>query len=329
MMKKIILTFLALFVFLLAPTEAKAQGGQVLGVHILNPFELDDVSELLGVTQSENQWRYVTIPFTLDDLNKVDDWSQFFDKARRRRIIPLIRLSTRFENGSWKIPTRIEVVEMLEFLARQDWPTVDKHIIVFNEVNHANEWGGRLDPVGYTRIFRFASSWAHSQGKNFIVMPAALDLAASNGGQTMEAFNYLNQMYWADNEIFSYLDVWNSHSYPNPGFSSSPERIGQNSLRGFEHELDYLKNKTGRDYLVFITETGWRANSSTLPWLESYYSYALENIWSDPRIIAVTPFLLHGSPGPFSSFSFIDQNGQPTAQYRALQSALAKRSEGG
>ena len=131
-------------------------------------------------------------------------------------------------------------------------------------------------------------------------------------------------MLEANPEIFNAIDIWNSHSYPNPGFSASPTRVGQNSMRGFEVELKYLKQKTNKDYLVFITETGWIVNASTQRYLESYYTYALQHIWSHPQIVAVTPFLLRGDPGPFKAFTFLDEDSQPTVQYRALQRAMAK-----
>jgi hypothetical protein len=88
-----------------------------------------------------------------------------------------------------------------------------------------------------------------------------------------------------------------------------------------------LKKKTGRDLRTFITETGWVENASTSRWLESYYTYAFQHIWSDPRIIAVTPFVLRGDPGPFAGFSFLDKNNRPTIQYVAMQNALKKTNQ--
>lgn len=299
--------------------------GDVLGIHILNPYELQDAKALLAHDDAAaEEWHYVTIPLSLNDLSKHKEWQKFFDQARQMRVIPLVRLATRVENAMWQAPTRDEVVQLLDFLNELEWPTEDRYIIVFNEVNHAKEWGGRIDPQEYAEVLRFSSMWAQAQQKNYIILPAAMDLASPNGRETMEAFTYLNRMYAHDPDIFSFIDVWNSHSYPNPGFSASPYRNGQNSLRGYQYELNYLKQKTQREYQVFITETGWAETPATVRQLESYYTYALENIWNDPRIIAVTPFLLRGDPGPFSVFTFLDANSQPTRQYLALQSALAK-----
>lgn len=295
----------------------------VIGVHILSIGELSAAKELISVEHADT-WQYVTVPFTLADLEKKTEWQTFFTTAKEQKIIPLVRLATKFENGSWQVPNRKEIVDQLEFLSSLEWPTDKRHIIVFNEVNHAKEWGGRIDPGQYAAVLRFTSEWAHTEGKNFVILPAALDLAANSSGQTKEAFAYLEELLKADDQIFSVVDAWNSHSYPNPGFSASPLRTGKNSLRGYQYELAFLEKHGYANMSVYITETGWEENRSNSKSLASYYQYALTNIWSDPRIKAVTPFVLQGAPGPFAGFSFMDKNGAPTRQYQALRAALAQ-----
>jgi hypothetical protein len=317
---RVVLTSTLLY-FLCFPPVSHAVETAKLGMHVLSTTELIETSEFLALEQPD-QWHYLTIPFTLEDLAQEDKWREFFAIAKERKVIPLVRLVTEIEDDAWKIPTRKNIVDQLEFLARFEWPTPEKHIIVFNEVNHAKEWGNTIDPAGYADVFAFTSQWAHSHQEDFVVLPAALDLAAPNSRSTTEAFKYLSAMQSADPDVFLYADFWNSHSYPNPGFSSSPQRTGQNSLRGFEHELAFLKRETGRDFQVFITETGWEDSAATNRWLSSYYTYALQHIWSHPQVIAVTPFVYRGAPGPFAGFSFISASGEPTTQYHALLQAL-------
>ncbi|MBU0974510.1 hypothetical protein KKD03_02310 [Patescibacteria group bacterium] len=355
-MKKLLVSFILIFLTLLQSAGCvQAFDTSKLGVHILSIYELDDAKKLvtladdvlgtntevkIGVGTEKNtelvpqanfdyqNWNYVTIPLTLDDVksNKELEWQLFFDNAKRLKLIPIVRLTTEYapESSFWLVPNRKQIIEQINFLSKLSWPTKKKHIIVYNEVNHASEWGGRVDPEGYSNVLKFASSWAHTEETNFVVLPAAMDLVAPNGKSTLEAFNYLNQMYDLDPEVFSYIDVWNSHSYPNPGFIGSPTSYGKTSMRGFQYELNFLKYKTGKDYQVMITETGWKATLANSRWLESYYTYSMQHIWSDDRVIAVTPFLLKGSPGPFSNFSFYDENEQPTAQYSAYQNAIKK-----
>jgi hypothetical protein len=266
----------------------------------------------------------VTIPVGLSDLDKHEQWQAFFYKAKQARIIPLVRLTTRFntETNAWEVPSKHDIVVLSDFLRELPWPSDERYVIVFNEPNHAAEWGGEINPEEYGQILDFAADWFHTEQAEYTVLPAGLDFAAPNGPTTMEAFTYLDRLSAANPVVLSKLDAWNSHSYPNPGFVSSPQRTGQNSLRGFEYELAYLKEKTGRDFEVFITETGWRDTAATNRWLSSYYQYARQHIWSHPQVKAITPFILQGSPGPFAQFSFLDAAGQPTPQYWAFQQLL-------
>ncbi len=319
MLKNIKYLLLSLIVFVLSATPVTAMEDKILGVHLLSTQDINRAEQLLKV---EDDWHFLTIALTLDDLNQEKMWQDFFNQCRQKRFIPIVRLATRVENGVWIRPNRKQIVQMFLFLNNLDWPTDKLFLVVFNEVNHAKEWGGVVDVPSYVETLDFVSRWAHTEEREYIVLPAAMDLDAPDRHQTMEAFNYLNQMYRYDSSIFNKVDVWNSHSYPNPAFSSSPKMTGKNSLRGFIHELDFLKRKTGQDYKVIITETGWKANYQTKSWLEDYYLYAFQHIWSHPQVIGVTPFVLQGSPGPFSDFSFYDSNDQPTVHYSAFQKAL-------
>jgi hypothetical protein len=313
------------FLFLVSDVFAKcviAQtlNSQILGMHILHPDEINQFRQIY----KDEAWRFVTIPLTLDDVTKKTDWQKFFDQAYQFKVIPIIRLSTRFNTdlNAWQIPSRRDIVNLANFLSSLDWHQDEKFIIVFNEVNHAAEWGGKIDPLLYGGILKFTSDWFHSENKNFKILPAAMDLAANNSQATREAFSYLQSLYNFDQEIFDSIDYWNSHSYPNPDFAASPMRKGQNSIRGFTYELNWLKNKTGKDFDVFITETGWASSYLTNYYLDDYYFYALQHIWSDTRVKAVTPFLMKGSPGPFASFSFFDAANNPTVQLFSLQKAI-------
>ena len=49
-----------------------------------------------------------------------------------------------------------------------------------------------------------------------------------------------------------------------------------------------------------------------------YYNYAFANVWNDPDIVAVTPFLFSAQQGQFTNFSFINGSTK-TAKYYAIQ----------
>lgn len=318
---------LVLFLCIEMANTVYAQEAELLGVHILTTHDREDALKLLKTEKNKDKWHYITIPLPLSDLDKAEKWQQFFKDCKKDKLIPIVRLTTRFENGSWTRPSRKEIVSSFEFMNQLSWPTDKRYIIVYNEVNHAKEWGGWIDPVSYTQILEFVVNWAHTENANYQVLPAAMDLAAPNSAGTMEAFTYLSAMMAANPWIFDHIDYWNSHSYPNPAFSARPTTNGQNSLRGFEYELNFIKNKTGRELKVFITETGWVENRYTSSWLGNYYLYALQHIWSDSRVVSVTPFLLRGAPGPFASFSFFDEGGNPTKMFEAFQYGVLGVSE--
>jgi hypothetical protein len=295
---------------------------KILGVHILSPADLSNAKLLFKQGDMKDDWHFLTIPLALKDLNEPEGWQNFFRETKKYKFIPIVRLATKVEEGVWAQPTRYDIVQLFKFMDQLDWPTEKRYIIIFNEVNHAKEWGGVIDPLSYTQILEFATSWAKTEKANYVVMPAAMDLAAPNSAETMEAFTYLTKMLEYNPWIFDHIDLWNSHSYPNPAFSSSPILTGQNSIRGFEHELNFLKRKTGRDFEVIITETGWVQTSQTEPWLKSYYLYAMQHVWTHPKVVGVTPFLLRGAPGQFSDFSFFDRDNQPTKIFEAFRAGI-------
>jgi len=315
---KILLSLCIFFACALGQVQAK--NSRVMGMHILHPQEIDDVRRIY----TDEEWRFVTVPLTLEDLRKPDEWQKFFDQAYTKRLTPIIRLTTKHDPiaDAWKIPSRKDIVDLTKFMSSLEWHQSEKLVIVFNEVNHAKEWGGRLDPLLYVETLKFTSQWLRSENLGYKILPSAMDLAANNSADTREAFSYLNSMWQIEPELGEYFDYWNSHSYPNPEFSASPRKVGQNSISGFVHELAWLKKKTNRDFEVFITETGWASSYLVNYHLSEYYLYALRYVWSDPRVKSVTPFIMKGSPGPFASFSFFDAAGNPTVHTFALQKAI-------
>lgn len=313
---KLQLVLITLFLVLL---PIRAEAGEVLGIHILHPSELDRASALLKSDHYSQDWHYVTIPLSLDQLQEKEQWQHFFDAAYQQKVNPIVRMVTRYDPAAdaWAVPNRQEIVDWYTFLDSLAWPHPDRYVIFLNETNHRKEFGGYFDPVEYAQLLDFAARWGKHSG--YSVLPGAMDLAAPNGPDTREAFGYLSEMMAAQPDVFENIAYWNSHSYPNPAFSAPPTARGQNSLRGFEYELAWLQQQTGRDFQVFITETGWVDTPVTRSRLAAYYEYAYQNIWSDPRIKAVTPFILQGAPGPFANFSFLNEAGQPSTQYQAYR----------
>jgi hypothetical protein len=286
------------------------------GVHLLRPEELPLVLPYRGT----NHDFYVTVPYSVYDRRGLI-WNTFFKLADQNNITPLVRLVTQFENNSWQQPTRKDIVEATDFLSSLDWPG-KMHIILFNEPNHAAEWGGQIDPAGYAKTALFAARWLKTESKEYVVLPAGLDAAAPNGVETMDSFAFIKKMVNAEPELLSFIDGWTSHSYANPGFVGSAYSSGKQSIKGFESELNLLSQYGKENLPVYITETGWRQTESITPRLSQYYQYAADNVWNHDQVKAVTVFVLQASNGPFTEFSLLHPNGSPTPQLHALRRVL-------
>ncbi len=313
MKKLLLLTIFILFSLFFAP---KAFARPALGIHLLDPNELTQAIDLIEGT-AENPGA-VTVVLRADDHN-LAKWQQFFDIASRHNIKPIIRLATNMESDGWRRPNSRDLIHHATFLNFLDWHSDTLPIIIFNEPNHAVEWGGAVDPRSYADILTSAANIFHHKSKTYLVLPAGLDAAAPNSSVTMDSLVFLRQMLSANPDLISYIDGWTSHSYPNPGFVGSPYANGKSSIRGFTHELTFLKKYSPRDLDVYITETGWKKTPQNALRLPEYYSYAVNEVWVESQIKAITPFVFAAASGPFQAFSFTNPDGSPTPQYLALQ----------
>ena len=183
-MKKIIVGLVSLVglvgLALAWPTAAAA--APKLGIHVLDPKELTEAMELARNGS-------VTVVLRSDDKNK-QIWQEFLDKAAENNVMPIIRLATKVEGAGWKRPTKKDIVEHARFLSGLDWKRDELTLVMFNEPNHAAEWGGRVSPEDYAQVLAFAADWFHTEKKSYSVLPAGLDAAAPDSQSTMGKFGF-------------------------------------------------------------------------------------------------------------------------------------------
>ena len=278
------------------------------GIHLAKPSDedIEDASTL--VNGNGGSWGYVTLVMQEDDRN-TQQWQSTFDKLRELRLIPIIRLATKPEGSNWKRPSKDDADSWVIFLESLHWVVKERYIILFNEPNHATEWGGSVDASNYTEVAKAFAEKLHAKNKNYVVMMAGLDDAAPSAVPKYEdSGNYIEAVVsdvGADKyaELF---DAVSSHSYPNPGFAGSPNGYGKTSVRSYQWELNLLKDLGVKKELpVFITETGWNAEAVGRDTTADYLQNAFENVWlPDNRVKAVTPFILNYQGEPFLKFSF-------------------------
>lgn len=289
------------------------------GVHILFTSELEEAGRL--VNSNGGDWGYVTIPIQSKEKD-MEKWQKFMDEARSLHLIPIIRLATEgdyFDTKVWKKPKEEDILDFVNFLNSLNWPTKNRYIVVFNEPNRADEWGGEVNPSEYAKLLNYAVSVFKSKSFDFFVISAGMDNAAANTSFSMNEYEFLRQMNNSFPGIFSQIDGLGSHSYPNPAFSKPPQIQDNQSVGTFRFEKNLIQLFSQKNLPVFITETGWSRDKVSDNTAASYFEEAFKTVWTDENIVAVTPFLLRADHGPFVQFSLI-LNGERSETFKKIES---------
>lgn len=325
-MKKLLLLALVFALFMSVFTndsyaiyDPQSVQNNKFGIHILFPEEVGEAAAL--VNSSGGDWGYVTVPIRASDKN-LKKWQIFMDECKKNHLIPIVRIATEgdyFVEGSWEIPSKYYVIDFANFLNSLNWPTKNRYIVIFNEQNRGDEWGGTPDPFAYADILNYAVDIFKSRNKNFFIIFGGLDNAAPNVfGQYINQLDYIREVEYAIPGVLSRIDGIAVHSYPNPGFSSPPTYRGQNGIYAHDYVEGLVYQLTEKNLPIFITETGWSSNSIPFSTQAIYYRSAFENAWSDVNVVAVTPFLLLADLGTFNQFSFV-KKGEKTELYKKYQ----------
>lgn len=284
------------------------------GIHVADLNDISNASALVNSTGGD--WGYVTLVVQDNDMN-TSKWQELFNVMRRKHLIPLVRLATHPQGNSWTIPQEVDIDKWVNFLKGLTWPIENQYVILFNEPNHAKEWGDTINPEGYGKLLIQFAKKLKQASPNFFILPAGLDASASNDGVAIDEEEFIRRMIQANPDVFTYMDGWTSHSYPNPSFSGSPYGTGRGSLQTFLWEEDYfLQIGMTKRLPIFITETGWQHAEGKYPdqrllpsgTVASYIQSAAASIWQHPNIVAVTPFVYSYQDEPFDHFSWRQLN---------------------
>jgi len=279
------------------------------GIHVFDAGEIDKAAEL--VNNNGGAWGYVTVPIRADERN-LEKWTTFMTKCREKKVIPILRIASFAVGEHWMAPNEWDLVDFANFLDELPWPIKNRYVIVYNEPNQKNEWGGFLDPAEYARVLDRAADIFHKKNADFFVISAGMDDAAPNGPQTIESLNYLRQMNQAIPGIFSKVDGISAHAYGNPAFSTAPNLKSKMNITSYRFVQDQI-NAFGVDNLrLFLTEVGWNSSGVGEERVNLWYQTALKDYWIDEGIVAITPFVLEAHDGPFRGFSFVRENGSWT-----------------
>ena len=305
------------------------------GLHLSQTEDLNSAAKIIN-SQNGN-WGWATIVIQTNNLDK-NTWQNFFDNCRKNHVIPIIRIATVGEGENWKVPDYSDIDHIVSFLNSLNWPTQEQHVILFNEINHGSEWGGEVDIKDFVDKSSYAAKKFKETNPNFFILSCGLDLVAPEDLPKHEsAENVYKKIISLNPNYFDNIDGLASHSYPNNGFVGTPNDTGQHSIRGYQWELDLLKQLgVNKDLPVFITETGWphregienQNNFYTAKTTSNFLTEAITNVWSpDSRIKAITPFIYNYSQEPFDHFSWIDENNNLYPEYQQLIDLPKKQNE--
>jgi len=286
-------------------------------------MEVDEFLDLANklVNSNGGEWGYVLVPYNVKDYRD-DRWQRYFTRLNNLKLIPIIQLWDLDKNNADS-----EINDSANFLNTLPWPTKNRYISVFNEVNDSKFWHNQLNPEYYAKILDQTISTYKNVNENFFMLNGAFNASARNTLTTMDEEEFLIRMEKKVPGVLSKLDGWASHSYPQPNFTGSPLATGRNSIKAYDWELSMLKKRFGVNTLpVFITETGWphmeaetyRHDYLPITQVAQNLIYAYKNVWlPDERVVAVTPFTIRYNP-PYDNFSWVDKNNKPLFQFKTI-----------
>lgn len=298
----------ALMPAVVAQTVDEDRANNKFGVHIAKPHDEDIVKAAELVNSNGGGWGYVTVVVQEHERDR-EAWQNFFNKMKEHKLIPIVRIGTVGEGDNWRRPSPDEAAQWADFLDSLEWPVKRRYVILFNEPNHAQEWGGAADPYHYAEVAEKFARELKGRSSDYVVMLAGLDAAApSQPPRYMDSGTYLRTVIqeMGPETYEELIDAHASHSYPNPGFVGSPDGTGKGSVRSYEYELDLIRDMgVEKELPVFITETGWDGDAIGRDRTAEYFTKVFREIWlPDDRVRAVTPFILNYQGEPFLKFSW-------------------------
>lgn len=320
-MKKIAISIILSTLFFFLSSPIYGQENNKMGTSLLQPTSEDFIGASELINGATGDWGYVTLVIQENDRD-VRKWQDIFESLRERHLIPIIRLATSPQGEVWRRPEEKDAKEWIEFLNKLNWVIEKRYIVLFNEPNHATEWGGEVDAENYAKVAAAFSKEIKESDKDYIVMLAGMDAAApSYPSQYEDSGIFIRKIFEVkDIHLDTYIDAWASHSYPNPGFSGSVWDTGKKSIRGYEYELSLLRELgVEKELPVFITETGWKEGRLSESVIAENYIIAFNQVWGpDKRVQAVTPFVYKYLSEPFTGFSWVKDGGY-SVQYNAVR----------
>lgn len=296
------------------------------GIHLNEPeSEIEDAKKLVN---TNGDWGWVVMVIRSNDRNH-EKWQRIFNKLREDHLTPVVRIAAKPNSGGyWERPSDNDATDWADFLDSLIWPTKTRFVTLYNEPNHATEWGGAVDPADYASRFVSQAKKLKEKSGDFFILNGAIDAAPPNEMPQFASFEYfVTEAVRSNDEFLKYIDGWASHSYPNPDFAASVNDTGRASIKSYAYEKNFVESLGKKIDYVFVTETGWKhsegvevdASRISVAEAAKRYKTAYESVWTEDYLVMVAPFIINYPDKPFDNFSFLNPKvlGQRTEKYLA------------
>jgi hypothetical protein len=291
-----------------------------------SPDQIGEAAPLIN--SNGGDWGWVLLPI---DVRQRDGslWQNIFDACAAHHIKPLIQL---FNNNTCDV-NEMDFPGLARFFNELSWPTQHLYISVFNEVNAKDYWCEELAPEEYAVVLNTAIDAFKGVNQNFFIMPAGFNSSCRSGPRYLDEEDFLLRMNATVPGIFTKIDGWATHAYPQPEFSGDfynpPSWYGiRDQIENYKWEMGLLSRHFGVSGLpIFITETGWAHSEGYLnKWqykssavTARYFDDAYRNHWlPNNQIVAIMPFVWYKPDAP--NFNWKRNDGSFYPQYNVVMS---------
>lgn len=225
-------------------------------------------------------------------------WVKFINGCYSRGLIPVIRLGTWMEDGSWVKPTpdspgnyhswATSIKNLVAQMPRTG--STPLYIEVLNECNNNMEWSGAANPTEYAQFFVQTSNAIRSLGDSRIKIT---NCGLSPGG-SYNNIAYVQACCQVPGFINAF-DVWAFHTYP----SSPPEinihdgtaPMGSHTIDNYLAELQVLASYGRTGVQVIATETAYALGPDGEAARADRVMRAFRDYWSKwPEVLGVCPY---------------------------------------
>lgn len=225
-------------------------------------------------------------------------WPKFINGCYSRGLIPVIRLATWAEGGSWVKPTADSpgnyttwangIKTIVSQMPRND--NIPLYIEVLNECNNNAEWSGSANPTEYAQFFVQTSNAIRSLGDSRIKV---MNCGLSPGG-SYDNVSYVDACCNVPGFVDAF-DVWACHPYPfyppETNIHDGTASMGQYTIDSYMAELQVLANHGRSNVKVIATETAYGLRTEGEDYRADQIMRAFRDYWSKwPEVLGICPY---------------------------------------